>query len=387
MGTRLSQLFFGQIALWLSRGKIDEKKWIFSSTNNVEFNYNSKYLFLYVKEYFPQVHPYYVVNDDELRSRLQKTYGEDYFIETKTFHGMCFAMKAGVWFTSAGLPVYALGSGKHHMIINLWHGVPLKKIALLEEHQRKLAKLYFKWIFSENYKYILTTSETLVPIMAASFGVKESKIRVWGQPRNDVLFKEKMIQHKLEELYETLPDYQYAVLYAPTYREESEACLFPFEDMDWKKLSEYLGKKGILLCLRMHINERGISGCACDRHILNMGVDIVDEINEYLPLFDALITDYSSIYIDYLLLDRPIIFLPYDREKYMCQRGMNFVYDEVTPGNKPETFEEFIHALDIALDEDGYQEERKKVNRQLNQVVQPCAQKICEKVFEELDER
>ena len=45
-------------------------------------------------------------------------------------------------------------------------------------------------------------------------------------------------------------------------------------------------------------------------------------------IFDILITDYSSIYIDYLLLDRPLIFLPYDKEQYLKGRGMNFEYDK-----------------------------------------------------------
>lgn len=80
-------------------------------------------------------------------------------------------------------------SSQKRLIINLWHGVPLKKIALLDPNLKKAARIYFKKIFSENYTCILTTSHELIPLMARSFAVSEDKIKVWGQPRNDGLFQ------------------------------------------------------------------------------------------------------------------------------------------------------------------------------------------------------
>lgn len=78
-------------------------------------------------------------------------------------------------------------------------------------------------------------------------------------------------------------------------------------------------------------------------------------------IFDILITDYSSIYIDYLLLDRPLIFLPYDKEQYLKGRGMNFEYDKVTPGAKPDSQQKFIDAIaEICHGRDRYQQERQK---------------------------
>ena len=65
MRNKWIQLLKGQIALWLAGKHTEPQKWIFSSVENREFNYNSKYLFLYVKEHFPQIEPYYVVNDEK----------------------------------------------------------------------------------------------------------------------------------------------------------------------------------------------------------------------------------------------------------------------------------------------------------------------------------
>ena len=100
---------------------------------------------------------------------------------------------------------------------------------------------------------------------------------------------------------------------------------------------------------------------------------------EVLNMCDVLITDYSSIYIDYLLTDKPMIFLPYDRQQYLDGRGMNFDYDDVTPGPKPETFNDFLDAL--SPKEDFWKSERTRVNRLFNEIQHPCAADICNKVL------
>lgn len=382
---KIMLLIKGQMALWSVRGRTDPKQWIFSSVNNTEFNYNSKYLFLYVKEHFKQIHPYYVVNDREKREELEKKYGRGYFIETNTIHGMCKAMRCGVWFTSAGLPVYAVGTGKHRMIINLWHGVPLKKIVLMEAHRSKLENLYYKYIFSDNYWRILTTSEELVPVMAQSFGVKTDKIKVLGQPRNDMILEHAEERGRLADLVTDLLEYKKAILYAPTYRDDGSLKLFPFEDMDIGRLENYLEDHQILLCLRAHIEDTGICSKYVRHRIIDLSSDTIEDIAEYLPEFDLLITDYSSIYIDFLLLDRPVIFLPYDKEVYLSERGMNFEYDAVTPGDKPENFEAFLEAVQRGLYADVNDKERRRVNEKLNQVTTPCSEKICRMILNEME--
>ena len=109
----------------------------------------------------------------------------------------------------------------------------------------------------------------------------------------------------------------------------------------------------------------------------------MEDIAEELPRFDLLITDYSSIYIDYLLLDRPVIFLPYDEKEYLARRGMNFEYRDVTPGPKPDTMESFMEAIADAFTNDSYRDERKRVNGMLNEIMTPCSEMICEKVRKE----
>lgn len=115
----------------------DMYTWIFSSVDNCYYNYNSRYLFEYVKEHLPQITPIFVINEEGLRRELSKKYGEQYFIETESKEGIRRVLEAGVWFTSAGLPVYGPRLGRNRLIINLWHGVPLKKIALMDPNLKK----------------------------------------------------------------------------------------------------------------------------------------------------------------------------------------------------------------------------------------------------------
>ena len=363
---------FGQI-------RPDSHIWLFSSTDNSHYNYNSRYLFEYVKENLPEITPLFVINDPELRNSLSSKYGKQYFIETESIQGIRQALSAGVWFTSAGLPAYGTGLHKKRLIINLWHGVPLKKIALLDPNLKKAARIYFKKIFSENYTCILTTSHELIPLMARSFAVSEDKIKVWGQPRNDGLFQKNDCREILGQPFPDLPEYTKTVLYAPTFRDYGQVQLFPFKDFDQKQLEAFLEEKNMLLFIRTHVAEQGSAAPYLGKRIRFLGNEQAEDVTGILNIFDCLITDYSSIYIDYLLTDKPMIFLPYDRQQYLDGRGMNFDYDDVTPGPKPETFNDFLDAL--SPKEDFWKSERTRVNRLFNEIQHPCAADICNKVL------
>lgn len=375
-------LLMTEVLKHVTFGPPDMRTWIFSSVDNCHYNYNSRYLFEYVKEKVKEVTPYFVINDERLRKELSDRYGEDYFIETNTAAGIKKVLSAGVWFTSAGLPVYGTKLKKDRLIINLWHGVPLKKIALMDPNLNKWSRLYFKKIFSENYSCIVTTSQSLVPVMARSFCVPEKKIKIWGQPRNDRIFAHTDRAAYLEKIYGKLPEYDTSVLYAPTFRDYGPTRLFPFSDYDKAALEEFLEKNKMLLFIRTHIKEKSAANAYLTERVRYLGEEMAEDVTGVLGIFDQLITDYSSIYIDYLLTGKPLIFLPYDKEKYLEGRGMNFNYDEVTPGPKPETMGEFLGEIKAFKDgKDAWEKERKRVNEILNQVTHPCCEEICSHVL------
>ncbi|MBU5480561.1 CDP-glycerol glycerophosphotransferase family protein [Blautia sp. MSJ-19] len=381
MGKAKNLLYTGWLKLF---GGIhpDPYIWLFSSTDNCHYNYNSRYLFEYVKEHVPEVTPLFVINDPELRDSLSRQYGSRYFIETETPSGIRTALQSGVWFTSAGLPAYGTHLNRSRLIINLWHGVPLKKIALLDPNLKKAARIYFRKIFSENYTCVLTTSHELISLMARSFAISEDKIKVWGQPRNDGMFQTNDRDKILNGFYPDLPEYSRAILYAPTFRDYGQVQLFPFEDFDQKQLENFLEENHLLLLIRTHVAEQGSAAPYLGKRIRFLGNQEAEDVTGILNIFDCLITDYSSIYIDYLLTDKPMIFLPYDRQQYLDGRGMNFDYDTVTPGPKPKSFKQFLPVL---LDNgESWQKERERVNHLFNEIRKPCSGDICDRILQQI---
>jgi CDP-glycerol glycerophosphotransferase (TagB/SpsB family) len=86
---------------------------------------------------------------------------------------------------------------------------------------------------------------------------------------------------------------------------------------------------------------------------------------EILNAIDVLITDYSSLYFDYLLLNRPIIFTPVDLDDYRLNKGfMLEPYDEWTPGDKVFDFHSLMQAMTSAIRQPAlYEVERKRLSR------------------------
>lgn len=389
--TNLMKTMFARLTF---RGEPSPECWVFSSVHNRTFNYNSSYLFLYVKEHCPQIHPYYVMNDDKKREELGEKYGKEYFLDGKTMAGIRKILSCKVWFTSTAPPLYGVGFRKKYVILNLWHGIPLKKIGMEQENLSWFTRKYYKYLFADNYEGVVTTSSHLVHIMSRSFLVEPERIKVWGQPRNDVLFSSNSEGKGLEEVFSgELPPYEKVVLYAPTFRDHEPTQLFPFQDMDRERLCQWLEEKKIFLCIRLHLyDQTGYQWIQeLDRtgsRIRFLNEDRVADIMEVLKEFDLLITDYSSIYMDYLLTGKPVLFLPYDQEEYLKDRGMNFPYDQVTPGPKPKTFQEFLNSMeDLLYNHDGYVRQRESVNNFLNEIQRPCCADICKYTRELLDWR
>jgi len=361
--------------------KLNYRVIIFSSSNNTDYDYNSKYLFEYILKNHRDYKCKYVINDNQKREKLRNKIG-DFFIETKSFKGILEVLNAGCWVTSAGLPVYFLGADRRRVVLNLWHGAPLKKIALLQKNISNFTKMYFNQIFSKKYTVIITTSRIFIPIMAKSFGVEEKKIKVLGQPRNDLLWINNDRKNILKSMYKHLPYYKKVILYAPTFRNGKEVTLFPFKDFSINQLNDFLEEQKIIIFIRSHKSGYIYNTLSKSKRIKLMNNDKIEDIMEILNIFDLLITDYSGMYIDYLLIQRPIIFLPYDLEEYIFKRGLNFNYNEFAPGPKPKTQDELLKEVyKLLLDKNYYKKEREEVNKKFNEV----KKSNCERNFKYID--
>lgn len=235
-------------------------------------------------------------------------------------------------------------------IINLWHGIPLKKIAY-DDHITSDAVSLHKRIWNKLSEiptpntYYFSTSEVISQIYKSCFRTNESHVIQIGQARNDAFFDGSLIEKKYSNI-----DYDKLVVYMPTHRNEGKTPVDVYSLFNLDVLNEYCKQNHILFLIKKHYYNRN-DGAAVSGY--SNIVDLTEEscdTQEILYNADILITDYSSCYIDYLLLDRPILFYAYDYAEYLKQdREMYFKYEDVTPGAKITTFNELLNELDEAL--------------------------------------
>lgn len=342
---------------------------IFSSTENNNFNFNSKYFFLYFLQKTSDLELFFIVNNDDLRNKLIDKYGE-YFISSNTIRGLMITSGAKVWVTSVletpYLPLFLL-QNKQRKVLHIGHGVPLKNIVLAEE-EISMLKTINRFVRSRLFTHVTTYSKDFQPIMEQAFKSKKIEYIPLGQPRNDALsFYTKAEQlKKIKEQYPDLPEHKQAILYAPTWRSYDTVKFFPFHDMTAKELNNELKKNDTVLFLRKHPYFPSLLDQAFleQSNIYLFNSDLFPEIMDYLSYFDKLITDYSSIYLDFLCLDRPIAFIPYDIEQYTKHTGFTIPYEEFTPGKHIKTKEEF-YSFVINI-EDNFGAERAEIAKLVN---------------------
>jgi len=217
-------------------------------------------------------------------------------------------------------------------IYNLWHGNPLKKIGNdVSKNEKK---------YLGNY-YLSASSQVEKDNLLTAFNVYEENIFVTGLPRNSMIKKS---ERKLKK-----------IIYMPTHREESRLNVISILNQDIKKVNNFLSENNIILYLRLHyydlekLNKLKITFSNIKKY------DLHDDIYQSINEFDLLITDYSSIYLDFLLSEKPIIFFPYDYDNYLAKdREFYYDYDSVTPGPKCFNWNDIIIEINKFINEKDY---------------------------------
>lgn len=359
--------------------KRDKKLIVFSAMHCRTFSSNSKYLFLYFLKNEPDFTIKFVINDDEKRATLTKQYG-DHFIDTRTKEGKKIAIKAATWVVSwLDLPIGGLFLRFRRYVVHLGHGILLKGLGFTEKDGRFIKKLYYA-LNRTNITCSLATSEFMSHLVAKSMGTSTRRTIICGQPYTDALFNEPI---DLPEINKN----EFNVLYAPTWRQHSQVKIFPFADFNRNELENFLEKNNIHLYIRFHpAYEEMIPSDILDiRNVSLFSAKKYVEVMDYINCFDALITDYSSIYLDYMPLERPLIFLPYDLEDELRTAGFVMDYMENTPGPKPSTQSEFIDALlSVKNTPNKFIDEIKNMNSKLNTYPQKCCKQVCTIIKEKL---
>lgn len=279
----------------------------------------------------------------------------------------------------------------NQIYLSLWHGMPLKKIGYLTDTEAKKMEA-----FSAQR---IATSELMRAIIASSFKEDASNVHVLGQPRNDYLFKSLNIL----SLHSQNKIINKKIFYMPTFRKNtSDDALSDGEainhdnflrvlDFNLTGLNIYLQKNNCQLFLKFHPYEEKLLPVEIESE--NIKIITSDyckkkniEVNSILAEADILITDYSSVYFDYLILNKPIIFLIPDVENYSSQRGGYTLepLDYWMPGKKVYSQHELLNGIDELLSgNDNFRSKREEVNSLINRFSDDKnSQRLYEKFFE-----
>jgi len=355
-----------------------------------QFKGNSKYLYLYLhensnKKEFENLNYFWVTENNKVLERLnEKGCPVLYKYSLKSFFAVLRANLIIIDQSAKDFSYFGSISGRYN-IVQTWHGTPLKKIGIGVSKGKNgslMSKLFdIKWRNeSQNYKLILSPSKEVSHILKDVF--RNNSIRVTGYPRNDILLNSDLFLRKNWNLKK----YSKIISYIPTFR-DTETKRKPFQNLKLKKFNEYLKKNNILFVLKKHPFDKNFPDFKEYSNIKDYSGEIED-VQELLVHTDILITDYSSVFFDFVLTNKPIIYYPYDYEEYLktC-RGMYYDYYSELPGPFAKTEKELydlIKSVDSWFGKKEYQEKQMRFKKKFNKYQDGNS---CERVLKILEEK
>lgn len=230
-------------------------------------------------------------------------------------------------------------------IVQLWHGIPLKKIQLdspVTFGSGSFVSRMLRALYRRNaaaISLVPAASEVSAVRLRSAFGLPASRVVVTGDPRDDMVLGSAAEARAL--LARGVGDYgdSRIILFAPTWRDGEADPVIPSAE-EWKSIAAFLEASDSVLVLRPHPHGVGDyrAGVAASARIRMLPADVQNDINPVLPAVDVLVTDYSSIAFDFALLGRPIAFLAPDAENYAATRGLYEPYREFSGGSEATTW-------------------------------------------------
>ncbi len=342
--------------------------WVFGAWKGKKYSDNSKYLFEFVTKNHREIEVIWLTKN-KLAYQLMHEKGKPvrYF---GSIGATWKCMRANVAITCVDgvmdLPAYAISPQTKR--VQLWHGLGPKGYSFAKMNERneqavksmnlvskvinKIVLLYgylilgkwyngIKWLpyyLMPKQDLVVTTSQLGLEKMQQVFGEMASKIEMLGYPRHDNLVG---VAKK-----ETSRDIR--VFYAPTHRSESQGEVI----VDIQELYQALkSHPKIKFITKLHdLAEVANENIEMLKKLPNFELltekQIAQDVYTVLPMMDLLITDYSSIYTDFLLLKRPIIFVPFDKAEYKNNdQGFFMDYDRITPGPKAKNWLEVMEYI------------------------------------------
>ncbi|MGO2942331.1 MAG: CDP-glycerol glycerophosphotransferase family protein [Brevibacterium aurantiacum] len=251
-----------------------------------------------------------------------------------------YLARAKYWVNNQNFPHY-ITRRPNGVFVQTWHGTPLKKMQHDLESITGRSEGYLERVTraAQQWTHLLSPSPYATEAFSSAFRHR-ARVLEMGYPRNDVLLAADapVVAETVRKSLD-LPADKKVLLYAPTFRDNQKSRgRFQFElPFDLEAFAERFGDEYVLL-IRTHVLVA--NRIAIPEHLALTVRDVsrYDEISELFLISDALITDYSSVFFDYAVLRRPMIFFAYDLEDYRDNlRGFYLDYETEMPGPVVET--------------------------------------------------
>lgn len=369
----------------------DPELWVFGEWFGKRCCDNSLYLANYLAEHQPQLQLVWVARKEADTSLLHPSVRR---VEMDSREAMDVLHRAGVAVMNQGMNDFTSEIDYHcdgAVTVNLWHGVPWKQIGTDVLHAdstfRRLYGCYLMYL--QRADLYLATSDWFGKIMREKYYARKDGVLLAGYPRNAMFYDPNRIaacrEKALEELREKLSisDDVKIITYMPTFRDNTQE-VFSFHQLEQHpRLNELLEKHNAVIVQRAHFvsSQRG-SGTGESG---NWRITSLDRITsqELLAATDLLVTDYSSCFFDYLMLDRPVVHYLYDYEYYAKQdRGLYHPKEEVVCGDDAQDVESLLENLDENLSNPAKHAALRETRRMQNMTYESADS--CRRIYEEI---
>lgn len=317
----------------------DPKVWLFGCWEGKQIRGNVKYFYLYSLGRESDIESVWMTKSNDVYERLRK---EGLPVQKYwSLQGIWLTLRAKYLFCSHGVVdhnVYFTGRARY---INMSHTTfAIKDMRLYPSPK------YFKralQYFIDPYSWFLkmdraaVVSSAVIDNVSHQFGISLTRLLPFGVAKSDFLLAEDKRNYMLSDEKSTAgmlkKDGSKCVLYLPTWREDPCFSVFNY-GFDKGLLNQKLMELNVKLFINFHpfMIDRSVPDFSDCRQIVPC-VSSGDEMNLMLEGADILITDYSALFADFLLFDRPLIFAPFDYEDYKKRRKMVLNYDDL-PGPK-----------------------------------------------------
>lgn len=275
--------------------------------------------------------------------------GEKVKVDNFSFFKLLVASK--VWVSNSGMDRGVDLITDKIIRVETWHGTPLKRICG-EENQNTFGTRPVEYKGPIDTSAIrCAQSEYDREIFTRIFHASKESFLIADLPRNDELFT--YTEDKLTKIREGLGviSDKKVILYTPTYREyliNEDSQNYISIPIDLDKWERMLGKEYILL-IRAHYAVSAALGIRNNNFVKD--VSSYHSLNDLYAISDMMISDYSSTYFDYAILDRPMLCFAYDKEEYEEKRGLYLDIEEDLPckvcKNEDEVIAEILN-MDVA---------------------------------------